>query len=67
MRRFADSPQIKMTTPPDTPRRAHTQGPDVTEEGAAFIHPSACIDRKVHLERGVSLWPTRWCAVRAVR
>ena len=32
-------------------------GPEVTDDGAAFIHPSACIYGRVHIERGVSFWP----------
>ena len=32
-------------------------GPEVTDIGSAFIHHTACIYGKVHLERAVSIWP----------
>ena len=32
-------------------------GPDVKDEGAAFIHPTALIHGKVTMAEGVSVWP----------
>ncbi|MEX1036075.1 MAG: gamma carbonic anhydrase family protein [Sneathiella sp.] len=32
-------------------------GPDVTINNAAYLHPTALIYGKVHIEKGASLWP----------
>ncbi len=41
----------------EAPTAAPTLGPDVRDDGCAYLHPSVCIYGDVRIARGVSFWP----------